>query len=340
VLQGLREAGHEVLPTGITRDGRWLRHERALEVLVGAAGERALPSTRPLAAAPEEVEEGLRAAQPLPDPAWFREVDVVFPVLHGPFGEDGTVQGLLELLGVPYVGCGVTASAVGMDKALMKRLFQAAGLPVVEHLVVPRSAWRTSPGPIVDAVESHLGYPVFVKPTNLGSSVGVSKVHERSELAPALEEAARHDRKILIERGLDAREIECSVLGNDRVQVSLPGEIIPSREFYDYEAKYLDDASELLIPAPLEAEQVELVRQLALRAYRALDCAGMARVDFLLERRSETFYVSEVNTIPGFTPISMYPKLWEATGLSYPHLLSRLVELALERHRERAPDVA
>lgn len=331
VMQGLREAGYEVVPVGITREGLWLRHERALEILVGAAGERALMNTRPLAASPEEVAAGLAEASPLPSPAWFQGIDVVFPVLHGPYGEDGTIQGLLELLGVPYVGCGVAASAVGMDKALMKRLFQAAGLPVVEHLVVAASEWREAPRRIVEAVEAHLRYPVFVKPSNLGSSVGVSKVKAREELATAVEEALRYDHKILIEQGVNAREIECSVLGNSHPEVSLPGEILPSREFYDYVAKYLDDSSTLLIPAPLEPRQVETVQRLALRAYRALDCTGMARVDFLMDREEEVFYVSEVNTIPGFTPISMYPKLWEASGLPYPQLLSRLVELALER---------
>jgi D-alanine-D-alanine ligase len=259
------------------------------------------------------------------------ELDVVFPVLHGTFGEDGTVQGLLELAGVPYVGCGVLASALAMDKPAAKDVFGAHGLPVLPYQVVNRKMWRRDPTQVIAGIESELTYPLFVKPANLGSSVGVSKVHDRSELAPALDVAARYDRKMVVEQGIEAREIEVSVLGNDEPIASVPGEVVPSREFYDYEAKYVDQDSELFIPAPLDGDLVERVRQMAVRAYKALDCAGMARVDFLLDKASGELWLNELNTIPGFTQISMYPKLWEATGIGYSELISRLIDLAAER---------
>jgi D-alanine-D-alanine ligase len=261
---------------------------------------------------------------------------VVFPVLHGPYGEDGTVQGLLELAGVPYVGAGVLGSAVGMDKAVMKTLFAAHGLPIVPHLVALRRDWeRDRPG-LTARVASELRYPVFVKPANMGSSVGISKAASDPALAAAMELALQFDRKIVIEAGVArAREIECAVLGNDDPDASVPGEIVPSREFYDYDAKYLDDSSTLLIPAPLNDTEQADVRRLALAAFRAVDGAGMSRDDFLMSRDTGDLFVNEVNTIPGFTTISMYPKMWEASGLPYPALLDRLIALALERHAER-----
>src|SRR4051812_9060846 len=264
------------------------------------------------------------------------KLDVIFPVLHGPYGEDGTIQGLLELANVPYVGAGVLASAVGMDKAVMKVLFAAADLPVGPYRVVMRHDWQTSRDAIVADLEKALGYPMFVKPANLGSSVGISKAKARPGLIDAMELAGSFDRKIVIEAAVpEAREIECAVLGNDAPEASVPGEIIPSREFYDYEAKYIDAASKALIPAPLTAAQSEEVRRLAVAAFRAVDAAGMARVDFLLARESGVLYVNEVNTIPGFTTISMYSKMWEASGVAYPELLDRLVGLAIERHRDK-----
>jgi len=269
----------------------------------------------------------LRAARP--------QLDVVFPVLHGTFGEDGTIQGLLELVGIPYVGAGVLGSAAAMDKDVMKRLFRDAGLPVVEWLMVLRSEWKQDAARLRKQIEAKLGYPLFVKPANLGSSVGISKVHERAELTAALDLAAAYDRKLIVEKGLDAREIECSVLGNDKPEASVPGEIIPVNEFYDYEAKYVKEGSEIVIPAKLSRAQARRVKDLALRAFRAVDCAGMARVDFLLDRPSGKLFVNEVNTIPGFTPISMYPKMWEASGLPYPELLDRLIQLAFERQQEK-----
>jgi D-alanine-D-alanine ligase len=281
----------------------------------------------------EETGQTIRATR-------LEEIDVVFPVLHGPYGEDGTVQGLLELSGLPYVGAGVTASAVGMDKAVFKDVMRARGLPIVDYLVFKRKAWDADPEAVVAEIEDQFRYPVFTKPANLGSSVGVAKCHDRTELVAGLQEAARYDRKLIVEAAVPkAREIEVSVLGNDDPIASVPGEIIPGREFYSYEAKYIDtgdEASELLIPAPLSAEMTEDVQELAVRAYKAIDCAGMARVDFLLSGETDTLYVNELNTIPGFTDISMYPKLWEASGIPYPELIDRLIELALERHTDKA----
>jgi D-alanine-D-alanine ligase len=263
-------------------------------------------------------------------------LDVMFPVMHGPYGEDGTVQGLLELANLPYVGCGVLASAVGMDKAMMKVVFAAHGLPIVDYLVIRRGDWLAQPDAMLRKLPGRLAFPLFVKPANLGSSVGISKVKKIEELRAAIDLAADYDRKIIVEAGVEnPREIECAVLGNDDPQVSVAGEIVPSREFYDYESKYLDEGSRTLIPADLPETLANEVRQLARDAFLAIDGAGMARVDFLLERERGRLYVNEVNTIPGFTTISMYAKLWTATGVDYPHLLDRLVQLALERHGEK-----
>jgi len=345
IMQALAASGkYTVVPIGITRTGRWLLRPDALPLLAAQAQSPLLQAVSAATVDPA-AEEGQAAL--LPDgrgaplarlsangPAPER-IDVVFPVLHGPYGEDGTVQGFLELAGIPYVGCGVAASAVGMDKHLMKQLFRAAGLPVAPWVLVRRSLWERAPDRALDQAGC-FGFPCFVKPANLGSSVGVTKAHDREELAAGLAAAARYDTKLLVEQAIDAREIECSVLGNEAPMVSLPGEIIPGREFYDYRAKYLDDTSQLLIPAPLSPEQTAQVQELARRAFQALDCAGMARVDFFLERATGRLLVNEVNTIPGFTPISMYPKLWEASGISYPELVDRLIQLALERHAARS----
>ena len=263
-------------------------------------------------------------------------LDVIFPVLHGPYGEDGTIQGLLELANVAYVGCGVLASSVGMDKAVMKVLFRARGLPVCDWQVVRRREWRTSPRTVGAAVEKSLPYPVFVKPANMGSSVGISKVHEPQELGAALDQAFEFDRKVVVETAVaDAREIECAVLGNEAPEASVPGEIVPSREFYDYQAKYIDGHSRLEIPAVLDEAQAREVQQLALAAFDAIDGAGLARVDFLLSRATGTLYLNEINTLPGFTTISMYSKLWATSGVPYAALVDRLIALALERHSEK-----
>jgi D-alanine-D-alanine ligase len=272
----------------------------------------------------------------LPEPGAHPDIDVVFPVLHGTFGEDGTVQGLLELADLPYVGAGVLASAVGMDKAVMKLVFAARGLPICDYEVVLKRDWLKDEHAILHTVVGRLGLPVFVKPANLGSSVGISKAKHAAELRAAITLAAEFDRKIVVEAAVpQAREIECAVLGNDEPEASVPGEIITSREFYDYEAKYLDDASKTVIPASLTEARTEEIRTLAVAAFKAIDGAGMARVDFLLGGDSGNLYVNEVNTIPGFTTISMYSKMWEASGLSYPALLDRLIALALERHADK-----
>jgi D-alanine-D-alanine ligase len=260
-------------------------------------------------------------------------LDVIFPVLHGPYGEDGTIQGLLELANVPYVGAGVAASSLGMDKALMKVLFSAHGLPVCDYQVVLRRDWERQSDTVASDLERRLRFPMFVKPANLGSSVGISKAKNLASLRAAMDLAGSFDRKIVVEAAVpNAREIECGVLGNDDPQTSVPGEVIPSREFYDYEAKYLDEGSKTVIPAELPAAIADEIRRLSVAAFQAIDCAGMARVDFLLSRDSGAVVLNEVNTIPGFTTISMYSKMWDASGVSYPALIDRLVELALERH--------
>jgi len=336
VMKAMDEDKYEVIPIGITKEGQWIASGDPLKALkAGGPQEDSSPaallgdtSQRGLIQL-KKSERGLTSTR-------IRELDVVVPILHGPYGEDGTVQGLLELAGIPYVGCGVAASALGMDKALMKSLFQAKGLPVVEHMVVKRRDWEADPEKVLQAIESHFSYPCFVKAANLGSSVGITKVHHRGELPEALNLAALYDRKILVERAINAREIECSVLGNDEPIASVLGEIIPSREFYDYPAKYIDGQSKLIIPAKLPEALVRHIRELAIRAFLALDCAGMARVDFLLDKETNEVYVSELNTIPGFTPISMYPKLWEASGISYPELIDRLIELAMERYADKS----
>lgn len=338
VLKALDPEKYEVVPIGITRQGRWLVGSNADRLLPGVL-EKGQPVTasvdprgpRLIAIGPDSLPAPASAAHGPGSP----EIDVIFPVLHGTFGEDGTVQGLLELAGIPYVGAGVLASAVGMDKDVMKRLFRDARLPVVKWITVPRSEWAAHPARVRALAEKKIRYPMFVKPANLGSSVGISKVHQAKEFAPALDLAASYDRKILVERAVDAREIECSVLGNESPEASVPGEVVPVNEFYDYEAKYLKEGSELIIPAKLSPRQTKRVQQLAIRAFQALDGAGMGRVDFLLDRRTGGLFVNEINTIPGFTPISMYPKLWEASGLAYSQLVDRLVELALERQRDK-----
>jgi D-alanine-D-alanine ligase len=323
IFKHLDRSRYEAVPILIGKDGRWV---------LGAKAPTALSAADVLTQSRSE------ALQPVePTVAIGRgSIDVVFPVLHGPYGEDGTVQGLLELANVPYVGAGVLGSAVGMDKAVMKKLFAAEGLPIVPYLVVLRHDWaRDRPG-LTARVASELHYPVFVKPANLGSSVGISKARNDAELDEAMTLALQFDRKTVIEAAVpDAREIECAVLGNDDPQASVPGEIVPSGEFYDYKAKYLDDKSALLIPAPLTGGETAEIRRLAIAAFRAVDGAGMSRVDFLMSRGTSRMFLNEVNTIPGFTTISMYPKMWEATGLAYPALLDRLIELALERHQER-----
>jgi D-alanine-D-alanine ligase len=348
IMKHLDRGRYEPVPIRIEKDGRWTLADKpptvikAAEVIEHARLQAARP-VRPgreahIVAHPGEetvltIERGDAKTTAV---VTGLGLDVIFPVLHGPYGEDGTVQGLLELANVAYVGAGVLGSAVGMDKAVMKQLFAAHGLPLARYIVTRRREWDRDAAGITSRVGRELGYPVFVKPANLGSSVGISKAKNDEELATAVRLAAEFDRKIVIEAAVPhAREIECAVLGNDEPEASIAGEVVPSREFYDYEAKYLDEGSKLLIPAPLTDPQMDEVRRLAIAAFRAVDGAGMSRVDFLMDGGSGALYLNEVNTIPGFTTISMYPKLWEASGLSYRDLIDRLVTLALERHAEK-----
>jgi D-alanine-D-alanine ligase len=364
VLNAIDKSKYDVVPIGITKEGRWVTAAHAERLLKGNQAEA--PEGRHLRAGDPEATaaaavlargEGV-VVPPVPgenhsalipfetDSREVRaalnpvDVDIIFPVLHGTFGEDGTIQGLLELADIAYVGAGVLGSAAGMDKDVMKRLFRDARLPIVKHVTILRSDWREQPKKVRKQIEGALKYPVFVKPANLGSSVGISKVHDASELAAAMDEAARFDRKLVVEQGVGggrgkAREIECSVLGNDKPIASLAGEVVPIKEFYDYNAKYLDEGSELIIPAKIGKAKQKEVQQLAIAAFQAVDCSGLARVDFLMDPRSGKMFVNEINTLPGFTSISMYPKLWEATGIPYSELIDRLIQLGLERQADK-----
>jgi D-alanine-D-alanine ligase len=366
ILKAIDKKKYEVVPIGITKEGRWVTASDAHALLTGGqapenprlAGD---PASTPTATVLKRGEAVIippvpaESLQPLQlsasavaatHPAL--DLDVIFPVLHGTFGEDGTIQGLFELADIAYVGSGVLGSAVGMDKAAMKKVFAAADLPQTPWLSLLRSEWRTNPRACTKKIETALKYPLFVKPANLGSSVGISKVHDRSELAAAMDEAASFDRRLVIEQGVGGtgakpRELEVAVLGNDSPEASVVGEIVPGAEFYDYEAKYLSDASVPIIPAKLTAAESKQIRRMAIEAFKACDCAGLARVDFLMEpapkkgknAKRPRIFLNEINTLPGFTSISMYPKLWEASGLSYKQLIDRLIQLAIERHREK-----
>jgi D-alanine-D-alanine ligase len=329
IMAALDQNKYEIYPIGITKAGRWITSGDPMKRLTSGPDMTDPEPGTGLAIA------GRRDLVPGTQQTRFPDVDVVFPVLHGTFGEDGTVQGLFELADLAYVGAGVLGSALGLDKAAMKDIFRAHGLPIVDSTVIMRHGWRQDREQTIAFVEGQFPYPVFVKPANLGSSVGISKAHDRLELVAALEEAARYDRKLLVERAVNVREIECSVLGNDDPVASVVGEVVPCHEFYDYSAKYIDQGSELHIPADLPEATGHLVQSLAIRAFRALDCAGMARADFFVCRDTGAVYINELNTIPGFTSISMYPKLWEASGLPYPDLLDRLISLAIERYQDR-----
>jgi D-alanine-D-alanine ligase len=336
VMVAIDRAKYDVVPLGITHEGRWLLTGDPMAAL--SAPPAAEPAADNSEIAPE-LQAGNRERELVPGATGsvLPPLDVIFPVLHGPFGEDGTIQGLLELAGVPYVGPGVLPSALGMDKIASRSVFAAHGLPQVAYEALKRKDWEAAPAAILARLESRIRYPMFVKPANLGSSIGISKARNRGELETALAEAARYDRRLLVEQAVPhAREIECSVLGNDEPIASVPGEVVPSNDFYDYAAKYLDGTSALLIPAPIPAPLARRVQELALQAFLALDVAGLARVDFLLDGVTEEIFLNEINTMPGFTPISMYPKLWEASGIPYVELIDRLIELAFERHADRS----
>ncbi len=363
IFKAIDPKKYDVVPIGITKQGRWLTDLHAEHLLSGepqpevqhlragdpgatpgaavlAHGESVLVPPMPSDSAQASAMTPFDTSKPAVASPHTIDVDIIFPVLHGTFGEDGTIQGLLELADIAYVGSGVLGSAAGMDKDVMKRLFRDAGLPMVKHVTILRRRWEAEPKKARKQIESALKYPVFVKPANLGSSVGISKAHDSAELGPAIEEAAKYDSKIIIEQAVGgkrgkAREIECSVLGNDDPKASVCGEVIPAKEFYDYDAKYIDEGSKLLIPAKLNRAQRKQVQQMAVRAFQACDCSGLARVDFLMDPATKKIYLNEVNTMPGFTSISMYPKLWAASGIEYPELIGRLIDLGLERHAER-----
>ncbi len=340
VMEALDPARYEVVPIGITREGHWL---------AGGDPLRRLEAGSQLARLEGRVRDDDGAASngsglttvdsptpPVFEPGAVRgPLDVVFPVLHGPYGEDGTIQGMLELAGVPYVGAGVLASAVAMDKAITKTILAGHGIPQAPWLPFLRRDWRRDPQEIAARIERELGFPCFVKPANLGSSVGISKAHGPNEFAGAMDLAAAYDRKLVVEAGVDGRELEVSVLGNDDPIASAVSEIHPAHEFYDYEAKYIDDGTVFSLPADIPGTKADELRGLAIRAYRAIDCAGMARVDFFLEHGTDRLLLNEINTIPGFTAISQYPKMWEASGLPFRELVDRLIGLAVERHAER-----
>ncbi|MGB7845527.1 MAG: D-alanine--D-alanine ligase family protein [Candidatus Acidiferrum sp.] len=327
VIRGLDPDKYEVIPIGITKDGHWLVGEGAVKMLpeVLKGGRRVMLTADPTEAALVPLDRGAGA----------QRLDVIFPVMHGTYGEDGTIQGMLDLAGLPYVGAGVLGSAVGMDKDVAKRLCQDAGIPVVPWVTVHRWRWEKDPQGVRDEIEEKFDYPVFVKPATLGSSVGMSKVHNKSELGPALDLSCEFGMKTLVEKAVTAREIEVSVLGNQEPKASVPGEILPHREFYDYTAKYLEEGTRLVIPAELKPAQIRKIQSLAVKAFQVLELSGMARVDFFLEKKAGKIYLNEVNTIPGFTSISMYPKLWEASGIPFRELVDKLIELALEMHREK-----
>lgn len=329
VINALDPDRYEAVPIGITRSGQWINQGDPMARLTAVSPLFALDQSRPSPAASAALEP---AGEPFISADLAATVDVVFPVLHGPRGEDGTVQGLLELTGVPYVGSGVLGSALAMDKAMAKEVLARYGVRQAPWLLIERSRWQREPARVSAQIADTLGFPCFTKPANMGSSVGVRKVHDPSELSDAMNEAARLDRRVVVEQGIDARELEISVLGNDELQTSCVGEIVSSHEFYDYEAKYIDERSQCIVPADIPSDIAEEAAQIATTAFRALDLAGLARVDFLLDRTSHALYLNEVNTLPGFTSISMYPMLWAASGLPIAALVDRLIELALERH--------
>jgi D-alanine-D-alanine ligase len=341
VMDALTRAGYQVSPIGIAPSGRWLIGGDPMKLLSDNASSASVNAD----VQPEKNQSALDAGKAVENWALLPStthasqlaaIDVIFPVLHGPYGEDGTIQGLLEMANLPYVGCGVASSAVAMDKVIAKQLFAVAALPQVKYCVVLRNNYKADADATCANIEAALRYPLFVKPANLGSSVGVTKASNRQELLTAIAIAAQYDRKILVEEAVpNCREIEVSVLGNDDPIASVPGEVVPGHDFYDYAAKYLDDSSQLLIPAQLTAEQVSTVQEMAVRAFQAIDGTGLARVDFLMDDQNGNFYLNEINTMPGFTRISMYPKLWEASGISYPELVDRLVQLALAHYDDR-----
>ena len=335
IMKAINKDKYTVVPIGITKEGRWISPEETAQALQSGRieGESTVillnnPSYNNLI----RIDNN----QKLKKDTSEGKLDVIFPVLHGPYGEDGTVQGLLELADIPYVGAGVTASAISMDKELMKTIFKQKGLPVVKWLTIKRKDWYKSKEEILSLIQNSFEYPLFIKPTNLGSSVGITKVHKAKELEKAIDLASSYDRKILVEQGLEGvKEIECSILGNDEPRASVVGEVKPAGEFYDYDSKYINKATQLIVPADLPEEVSRKVQEIALRAFKAIDAAGMARVDFFVTKKENKIYLNEINTIPGFTSVSMYPRMWESSGISYTDLIDRLIQLALERYQDK-----
>jgi D-alanine-D-alanine ligase len=329
VIKAIDKERYNIYMIGITRQGRWMAYKGDVDKIADGSWEKeaeGLDREETISLLFSSLFKGEAKSS----------MDVVFPVLHGPNGEDGTMQGLLEMLDIPYVGCGVMASALGMDKEFSKQLFARAGLPMGDYTVILKTDIEKDMASAISLVESKFTYPVFIKPVNMGSSVGITKAHNREELAGGLTEACKYDRKVIIEENINCREFECSVLGNNAPIASGIGEIIPSNEFYDYQAKYFDDGkSVLVIPAKLSDSKIQELREAAVKAYKALDCCGMSRVDFLVDKDTEKIYINEINTIPGFTKISMYPKLWDAAGVTYSKLIDKLIELAIERYSEK-----
>jgi D-alanine-D-alanine ligase len=338
VISAMDRSKYEIVPIGITREGRWLRSgdSTALIAESGISSMDTADSSAEVAIIGDPTRRGLMKLDGGDHSNASEPLDVVFPVLHGTYGEDGTIQGLLDMAGVPYVGCGVLASATGMDKVVMKQLFERAGLSVAEYCHFLRSAWEEDPRSIIQRISRLLGYPVFCKPANLGSSVGIAKANDRAELREAIDDAARYDRRIIVEKAIVGREIEVSVMGNDHPIASLPGEIITGHEFYDYEDKYVDNKSRTEIPARLPKKTTERIQRDAITAFQAIDGSGLARVDFFVQRGTGRVIINEINTMPGFTSISMFPKMWEASGISYSELIDRLIDLAVERHRDKS----
>jgi D-alanine-D-alanine ligase len=341
VIENLNTEEYEVVPIGITRNGQWLLGTEPAKLIASGQDVQQKQSNTTQEQITNVTFTGdptIKRLIPLHTDKQLGDqgaIDVIFPVLHGTYGEDGTLQGLLEMANIPYVGNGVLGAALGMDKEKMKMVFETAGLPNVKYYVFRRNQWERTPETIMDTIEEKFGYPNFVKPVNLGSSVGINKAHNRTELAHAINVAAEYDRKIIVEQGINCREFECAVLGNDEPIASVVGEIIPSNEFYDYNAKYIDNKSQAVIPAGLPQQMSEEIRRQAVQAFLALDLNGLARIDFFLDKDTDKIYINEVNTLPGFTQISMYPKLWEASNLPYAELLDRLIELAIERYEDR-----
>ncbi|QXM06780.1 D-alanine--D-alanine ligase [Crassaminicella indica] len=330
VMKAIDKDKYNIIPIGITKEGQWIIYNGSIEKIETGEWEeiakRECKENSSVAIIP--LNEAVKKLSGM--------VDVVFPVLHGPFGEDGTIQGLLEMADIPYVGAGVLASSIGMDKVYTKKIFEHEGLPVGKYMLIMRNQFNKALQKTIAAIEKEFEYPIFLKPANLGSSVGITKAHNREELIKGIELASEHDRKILVEEFINGREIECAVLGNDDPKASVVGEILPSHEFYDYKAKYFDDGkSKIVIPANIPQEKAAEIREMAVKAYKAIDCSGLARVDFFLEKDTMKVYINEVNTMPGFTKYSMYPLLWEQTGIAYGRLIDRLITFALERYKDR-----